>query len=279
MRAVRQVLATRSVRAAKLLVGLRLAMAAAVILALAVVTAVRAAGVAAPVRIQFERGASSASLPVELPRGAGATTLSTLSYVLAGRAGQVLEVSLRLPAKDPSVTLSVRCPGDGHTAVGRSGRLDGSVTLPQTGDYTLRIDRLGSGPVLPGTLTVAITGAPRMIAARPYTGTYYRDDGSQSSVDVQEMGGGRLRFSLLATWGAPDSAFGPNLGEAQGVVELRDGAGVFERAGCRLELRFGAPGSGALHVDESGDCGFGHNVTARGDYHRTSLCAAPAEPR
>jgi hypothetical protein len=95
---------------------------------------------AMPVRIQFESGASSASLQVQFPRGPG---VSTLSYVLAGRAGQVLEVSLRV----------------------------------------------------------------------------------------------------------------------------------------RLELRFGAAGSGALHVDESGDCGFGHNVTARGDYRRTSLCAAPEAPQ
>ncbi len=219
---------------------------------------------APPVRIQLAPGASSASL--------------ALTYVLTGRTGQVLEVSLRIPAKDPAVALSVSCPGGGHTAIGRAGRLDGSAAMPQTGDYTIAIDKLGPAALPRGVLDVAIKGAPRMIAARPYTGTYYRRDGSRSSVDVQEVGGGRLQFSLLPDRGAVDSAPGPNRGEARGVVELRDGVALFERSGCRLELRFGAAGTGALHVDQSGDCGFGPNVTAWGDYRRTSLCAAPEAP-
>jgi hypothetical protein len=227
------------------------------------------------VPVQLAPGASSASLPVELPREPAA---SAARYRVAGRAGQVLEVSLRFPVKDPALALTVTCPGGGHTGIGRSGRLEGSTMLPQTGEYLITIGRLAPAPPPPGVLTVAVTGAPRMIAARPYTGTYYRDDGSQSSVDVQETGNGRVRFSLVAFAGDLDSAFGPNLGETRGVVELRDGTGVFERAGCRLVLHFGAAGSGTLRLDESGDCGFGHNVTARGDYRRTSLCAAPAAP-
>jgi hypothetical protein len=267
---------------------------AAALLAAAPLTAIQAAALAAapaaastgpppgaaapPVRIQLAPGASSASLPVELSRGSG---VGALTYVLTGRTGQVLEVSLRIPAKDPGVALSVACPGTGHTAIGRAGRLDGSVTMPQTGDYTIAIDQLGPAALPPGVLHVAIKGAPRMIAARPYTGTYYRSDGLRSSVDVQELGGGRLQFSVLPDRGAvdaADSARGPNRGEARGVVELRESVAVFERAGCRLELRFGAAGTGALHVDESGDCGFGPNVTARSDYRRTSLCAAPEAP-
>ncbi|MBV8201828.1 MAG: hypothetical protein JOZ15_14490 [Acidobacteria bacterium] len=228
----------------------------------------------APVPIRFAPGASSASLPVELPSEPAA---SAARFRVAGRAGQVLEVSVRFPVKDPAVALTVTCAGGGHTGIGRFGRLEGSVSMPQTGDYDISISKLAPSPLPPGVLTVAVTGAPRLIAARPYTGTYYRDDGSQSSVDVREIGNGKVQFSLLAFAGDPDSPYGPNLGEARGVVALGGaGAGVFEQAGCRLALRFGAHGSGSLHVDESGDCGFGHNVTARGDYHRTSLCAAPA---
>ncbi|HYL06789.1 MAG TPA: hypothetical protein VE075_12160 [Thermoanaerobaculia bacterium] len=230
---------------------------------------------ALPVRIQFAPGASSASVPVELPRGPSA---GALTYVLTGRNGQVLEVGLRIPAKDPAVSLSVSCPGGGHTAIGRHGQLDGSVAMPQTGDYTIAIDKVGTGPLLAGVLTAAVKGAPRMIAARPYTGTYFRDHGSGASVDVQEIGGGKVQFSFLAGQAAVDSAHGPSLGGARGVVELRDGVGVFEKAGCRLELRFGAAGSGTLHVDDGGDCGFGPNATPRGDYRRTSLCAAPEAP-
>nr|MDP9122319.1 hypothetical protein [Acidobacteriota bacterium] len=92
-------------------------------------------------------------------------------------------------------------------------------------------------------------------------------------------GGGvtRLRFSLSALWGALDSPYGPNLGTAAGMVTLADGVGVYEREGCRLTFRFGSPGTGELHLDEAGDCGFGHNVTARGDYRRASLCSAPED--
>jgi hypothetical protein len=185
---------------------------------------------------------------------------------------------VRFPVKDPAAALAVSCPGGGHTGIGRSRRLDGSVTLPQTGDYLITISKLAPAAPPPGVLTVAVTGAPRMIAARPYTGTYYRDGGPRSSADVQEVGNGRLQFSLAPIAAVANSAAGANGPEVRGIVELRDGAGVFEQSGCRLALRFGAAGSGSLHVDESGDCGFGPKLTAQGDYHRTSLCAAPEAP-
>jgi hypothetical protein len=258
---------------------------------------------AAPVRIQFPPGSSSATVGVEFPNpsapraagpGAGArpnrspaptpTSAATIAerwFVLAARSGQTLKVELRAPVKDPTLQLLLRCPGDGHTDVGRNGRLQGSALLPESGDFTILVSKIGAGPMPGATLDVEVTGSPNRIAARPYTGTYYRQDGSQSSIDVQEVlgaGGPRLRFSLAAYWGALDAPFGPNLGIAHGTVTLHDGGvGVYERDGCRLTFRFGRPGTGELHVDESGDCGFGHNVTARGDYRRTSLCSAPED--
>jgi hypothetical protein len=225
-----------------------------------------------PVRVQFAPGRSAASLPVEFSVGSPG---AERRFVVAAKAGQELRVSLSIPVKDPMVQLWVACPGDGHTAIGRAGGLSGSLVLPATGDYTVGVTSLATRPLPPGALTVAVTGAPRMIAARPYTGTYYRRDGSRSSIDVAELGGGRLRFSLTAFYGALDSPFGPNLGTAHGTVELRDGVAVYSQGTCRLTLRFGRAASGNLHIDEAGDCGFGHNVTAQGDYHRTSLCAAP----
>jgi hypothetical protein len=259
---------------------------------------------AAPVRIQFPPGSSSASVSVEFPspgrpRAAGpgtgapshpsvapapnvATTVAERQFVVAARAGQTLKVVLGAPAKQPALELSVLCPGDGHTDVGRNGRLQGSVTLPESGDYRILVSKIGGSPTPPAVLDVEVTGSPNRIAARPYTGTYYRQDGSRSSIDVREVlgagGSPRLRFLLVAFWGAFDSPYGPNLGTAQGEVTLQDGVGLYEKDGCRLTFRFGRPGTGDLHVDEAGDCGLGHKVTARGDYRRTSLCSAPEEP-
>jgi hypothetical protein len=264
---------------------------------------------AAPVRIQFPPGGSSASVSVEFPAPAPAgphavapgsggpsnpssapapppnasTAVAERQFVLAARAGQTLKVGLRGPVKAPTLNLSVLCPGDGHTGIGRDGQLQGSVALPESGDYTILVSRLGAdplAPMAPAVLEVEVTGSPNRIAARPYTGTYYRQDGSRSSIDVREvMGGGagpRLTFSLVAFWGALDSPYGPNLGTARGTLTLQDGVGVYEKDGCRLTFRFGRPGTGELHLDEAGDCGFGHKVTARGDYRRTSLCSAPS---
>gem|GEM_PF-23994 len=282
----------------------------------------------APVRIQLGPGKSSASVDVDFsgnsrsggvanapdapsqgrpsPKPAAGTAVSERRFVLAARAGQTLKVDLRVLGKDPGVTLSLRCPGEGHTAVGRNGRLQGSVALPESGDYTiLLIGKPGAGPAV---LQVELGGSPNRIAARPYTGTYYRQDGSRSSIDVREVlgsrggtggavgqaapgatggevavagadgsAGPRLAFSVAAFGSVAGSPKGPNSGTAHGTVTLRDGVGIFEQDGCRLTLRFGRAGTGQLHLDEEGDCHFGHALTARGDYRRTSLCAAPED--
>jgi hypothetical protein len=268
-----------------------------------------------------------------LPAAAPAPTTAERRFVLAARAGQTLRIDLidhHTPVENPGLTLSLRCPGDGHTAVGRHGALQGSVLLPESGDYVILIRKTGSAPPPPATLQVELAGSPNRIAARPYTGTYYRHDGSRASIDVREVLGGtppggtggaaasaapealvgktgreaspavpgatggagaatsaggeagpRLAFSIAAPEGALVSPGSPGPGSDHGTdhgtVTLRDGVGVYEKAGCRLTLRFGRPGTGEIHVEQAGDCGLGKTVTAGGDYRRTSLCAAPAD--
>ena len=244
-----------------------------------------------PERIQLAPGRSSAAVEVGFPRGAAAER----RFVLAARAGQTLSIELRVPGGNPGLTVSVLCPGDGHTGIGRRGTLQGSVTLPESGDLVILIRKTGAAPVPPATLQVELAGSPNRIAARPYTGTYFRQDGSHASIDVREMPGTpagtaggaaaavgaggdaglRLAFSIAAAPGGLASPGSPAPRTAHGIVTLRDGAGVYEQAGCRLTLGFGRAGTGQLHVDETGDCGFGNAVSARGDYRRTSLCAAP----
>ena len=136
------------------------------------------------------------------------------------------------------------------------------------------------------TLQVELAGSPNRIAARPYTGTYFRQDGSHASIDVREIlgppgvggdGEPHLAFSIAASQDPRLSPASPGPGTAHGTVTLRDGLGVYEKTGCRLTFRFGRPGTGELHVDQAGDCGLGNAVPAGGEYRRTSLCAAPAD--
>jgi aminopeptidase N len=286
----------------------------------------------AAVRIQIPPGRSSAVVEVAFPGGARsggranppgapgqarpspepavAPAVAERRFVLAARAGQTLRLDLRAPVENPGLMLSLLCPGDGHTGIGRHGNLQGSVALPESGDYTISIRKTGPTPMPTAMLQIELAGSPNRIAARPYTGTYFRQDGARASIDVREVLGGtapggtsgtaapalpgatggaasavgaggdaesRVAFSIAASPGALVSPGSLGPGTAHGTVTLRDGGGVYEKSGCRLTFRFGRPGTGELHVDETGDCGFGDAVAARGDYRRTSLCAAPAD--
>ena len=278
----------------------------------------------APVRIQIPPGRASATVEVVFPgdsRSGGRATspgapgqarpaaepapaVAERRYVLAARAGQTMRIDLRAPVEHPGLALSLLCPGDGHTGIGRQGALQGSVALPESGDYTILIRQPGAAPLPAATLQVELAGSPDRIAARPYTGTYFRQDGSRASIDVRELlgpptgaaggaavppspgaagdtaaaaAGPRVAFSLAAIQGGPVSPGSPSMGTAHGIVTLRDGVGIYEKAGCRLTLRFGRPGTGELHLDQAGDCGLGDAAPVVGDYRRTSLCAAPQD--
>ncbi|HEY6324868.1 MAG TPA: M1 family aminopeptidase [Thermoanaerobaculia bacterium] len=256
----------------------------------------------APARIQIPPGRSSAAVEVAFPgdsRPGGRANspgapgqarpspepvqppaIAERRFVLAARAGQTLRIDLRAPVGNSGLLLSLLCPGDGHTGIGRHGTLQGSVALPESGDYTILIRQTHAAAMPPAMLQVELAGSPNRIAARPYTGTYFRQDGSRASIDVREMLGppaGGAAFSIAASEGALVSPGSPGPGTAHGTVTVRDGVGVYEKAGCRLTFRFGRPGTGEIHVDQTGDCGFGDAVAAHGDYRRTSLCAAPAD--
>jgi aminopeptidase N len=285
----------------------------------------------APARIQIPPGRSSAAVEVAFPgdsrsggrasppgapgqtrpstEPASAPAVAERRFVLAGRAGQTLRIELRAPVENSGLALSLLCPGDGHTGIGRHRNLQGSVALPESGDYTISIHKTGPAPTPTATLQVELAGSPNRIAARPYTGTYFRQDGSRASIDVREVlgppagaaggtagqvapgatggavatagtggdAGPRVAFSLAAAQGGLVSPGSPSMGTAHGIMTLRDGVGIYEKAGCRLTFRFGRPGTGELHVDETGDRGLGDAAPAAGDYRRTSLCAAPED--
>ncbi len=98
-------------------------------------------------------------------------------------------------------------------------------------------------------------------------------NGSSNEIKILALGKGKLKvaFDLIYpfTDGAGESS--ANLGQATGVAEIVGDTAVYrseEDGTCRIMITFVKPGK--ISVDQSGDCGFGHNVTARGTYTRTS---------
>lgn len=215
-----------------------------------------------PQRIQFEKGRSSAVLKGTAP-GLTESYQGPREYVLKASAGQVMTVKF----KGEGASYSVSCPGEGGTDAGAA---EWSMTLPEAGDYTIRVDGTGEKEA-PFSLEVGVTGKPKAVEVRGVTGTYLRED--DSSLEVVELPGGKVKLALHALWkGARWEEFGPNVGNAYGEVPLVKGVAVYKEDECRLTMRFS---SGKVEIEQAGSCGFGHNVTADGSYRRTSLCAAP----
>lgn len=214
-----------------------------------------------PQRIQFEKGRSSAVLKGTAP-GRTENYPGPREYVLKASAGQVMTVKF----KGEGAAYSVSCPGEGGTDAGAA---EWSMTLPEAGDYTIRVHGTGEKEA-PFSLEVGVTGKPKAVD-RGVTGTYLRED--DSLLKVVELPGGKVKFALHALWMGPQSEeFGPNIGDAYGEVPLVKGVAVYKEDECRLTMRFS---SGKVEIEQAGNCGFGLNVTANGSYRRTSLCATP----
>jgi hypothetical protein len=217
-----------------------------------------------PQRIQFEKRRSSAVLQGMAP-GMNEDYKEPREYVLKASAGQVMTVKL----KGEGASYSVSCPGEGGTDAGAA---EWSMTLPEAGDYTIRVNGTGEKDS-PFSLEVGVTGKPKAVEVRGVTGTYLRND--DSSLEVVELPGGKVEFALLAFWkGARWEEYGPNMGQAYGEVPLVKGVAVYKEEECRLTMRFSA---GKVEIEQGGDCLFGHNVSADGVYRRTSVCAAPKD--
>lgn len=215
-------------------------------------------------RIQFEKGRSSAVLKGTAP-GLTENYPGPREYVLKASAGQVMTVRF---AGD-GASYSVSCPGEGRTDAGAA---EWSMTLAEAGDYTIRVDGTGEKEA-PFSLEVGVTGKPKPVEVRGVTGTYRRED--DSSLEVVELPGGKVKFALEAFWKGPQwEEYGPNLGSANGEAPLVKGVAVYREEECRLTMRFS---SGKVEIEQAGNCGFGHNVTADGSYRRTSVCAAPGD--
>jgi hypothetical protein len=219
-------------------------------------------------RIQFQKGRSSAEVrgTIEIRED----DIESHAYLLKASAGQRLTV--RFASPEPEATYDVACPGNGTTGAAGS---PWSFELPESGDYRITVSGYGATKSFPYTLEVGVEGKPHPVEPQGLTGTYGLVEDPDSTIEVLQLPDGRLRFHLLALWkGANWKEYGPNIGEASGTVKLEKNRAVYQEEECRLAMTFA---DGTVKIDETGDCGFGHNVRADGTYRRMSLCAAPAE--
>jgi hypothetical protein len=63
-----------------------------------------------------------------------------------------------------------------------------------------------------------------------------------------------------------------NMGSLFGRLKVADGQGTFETIdkGCRWKVEFTTQGLTIMTINNLNDCGFGHGVSADGEYKRTS---------
>ncbi|HEX3526921.1 MAG TPA: hypothetical protein VH988_07625 [Thermoanaerobaculia bacterium] len=221
-----------------------------------------------PQRVQFEKGKSSTTIRKTLQ--VEGDDVETHEYRLRAGAGQVLTVHFE--AAEPNATYSVACPGDGIThAKGTAW----SLTLPESGDYTITVAGYGAKESFPYTLEVGVQGKPHPVPPQGLTGTWALVRDPDSTIEIRESPPGKLLFAVSALWkGANWKESGPHTGEIGGTVDLHNGKAVFQdkEADCMLAMSFSG---GKLKVEQEGGCGFGANVRADGIYKRASLCAEP----
>lgn len=242
----------------------------AVLLLLGVLAVPAAAQEGDTQRLQFKKGQSSAV-------GKGTIRIrdgfpETDTWLLRASAGQTMTV--RLTSPQPDAGFDVSCPGDGATDAAEAGGKTWSFELPESGDYEITVSAgLGVEKSFPYTLEAGVTGKPHPVEPQGLTGTYALIEDPDNAIQIRHLPDGRLRFYLLALWkGANWEQYGPNLGEASGVIKLEKNRAVFREEGCTLSLTFTGD---TVKIDQEGDCSFGHNVHAGGTYRRTSLCVAP----
>lgn len=234
----------------------------ALILTLLLLTAMTNAAPPAPdglTRIHFARGKSEAVATGRMTSGDLAT-----DYVLSAKAGQRL--TARLESAPPGAVLTVIGPA---VYLERSDRVrTWAGRLPKSGEYVFRIT--SPRPTLTYSLHIKISAlAPRTAPAdTALTGSY--DRGDYGDIDVQALPGDRVHFHLFA-FAHPDSPSGPNIGEAEDVVRLHHGVGVYtspEKG--HLLLRFTPSRVIVTQNGASWDLDFGMGVDATGVYKKNS---------
>ncbi len=124
------------------------------------------------------------------------------------------------------------------------------------------------------TTTETIAQTRKSVSGAEVTGTFRDVSGSELSISALGKGKLRVSFSGVYTYKMANGEPMANVGEARGEAEIAGDTATFkpeETEKCTITLKFLM--RGRLKVMQKGtdaECGFGHNVSADGDYKKVS---------
>jgi hypothetical protein len=109
----------------------------------------------------------------------------------------------------------------------------------------------------------------RSARVRSVTGHYRtRHPELRNSLEVQQLAGEKIKFHILALWVSANNPDNIHNGELQGIIPVKDNVALYESDNCKVTIRFTPSGAMVTQADEVGDCDFGANVTAAGNYRK-----------
>jgi hypothetical protein len=128
---------------------------------------------------------------------------------------------------------------------------------------------------LSANTTETIAQTRKAVRGAEVTGTF-RDKVSGSEFKILALGKGKLRVNFSGVYNFKMANGEPmaNMGEASGEAEITSDTAIFKPADteqCTMTMKFLT--GGRLKVSQKGtdaECGFGVNVSASGDYKKTS---------
>lgn len=111
-------------------------------------------------------------------------------------------------------------------------------------------------------------GETRNLESPSYAGTYEFgvdiEKGPVGTVKIYPLQGDSAIFHIDVNRGAPSY----NMGQVSGHILIKDGLAEYKIADCQLKFSFKGKGL-EISQDGSGDCGFGHAVSASATYKLT----------
>lgn len=123
------------------------------------------------------------------------------------------------------------------------------------------------------TARKAVSGTEVTGTFRDYLGGKFK--GSANEIKISALGKGKLKiaFDLIYPYIDGTGEKSANMGAADGIANISGDTAIFtmsEFGECKITVKFLKPG--AIKVTQNGsdfECGFGHNVSASGDYRKT----------
>lgn len=120
----------------------------------------------------------------------------------------------------------------------------------------------------------AVSGAEVTGTFRDYFSGKFKENFNE--IKISALGKGKLKVAFTLSYPYIDGTGGEmaNMGAADGIASISGDTAVFTMSdfgACKITIKFLKPG--AIKVTQNGsdgECGFGHNVSASGDYRKTS---------